>query len=380
MSSRVTRRMRGAALVLALAAFVLITKTSAQQDLADEIVRTLEPPRDPLPPESASAGVRKFSFIAYGDTRGARDGEVIHPDHAKLVDQMLAEMKKEATNGFPVKFVVQSGDGVLRGRVGRMWNVSFLPIIQRLITEGDVPYYFAVGNHDAGTGSRVDREKGLKNSGDAMKKLWPPEGSPRRLNGYATYAFGYGNLFVIVLDSNIPDDGVQYAWVQHQLEALDRNRFPIVAAVYHHPEMSSGPHGGLTLEPQAAGIRRLYLPLFRKYHVRMTLTGHEHFLEHWIEHYQDGRNTYRMDHIVEGGGGAPTYVFNATPDARLFEDMAKPQKVTVTPLVQPGPKPEDNPHSFMIVEVDGERIWVRVVAEGDVPYSPYGRDRIELTD
>ena len=48
--------------------------------LAQEVVTTPEPartivaPRVPLPSEAATAGVTKFSFIAYGDTRGRHDG------------------------------------------------------------------------------------------------------------------------------------------------------------------------------------------------------------------------------------------------------------------------------------------------------------------
>jgi hypothetical protein len=42
-----------------------------------------------------------------------------------------------------------------------------------------------------------------------MAKLIPTEGSPRRLNGYPTYAVGYGNSFFIALDSNIADDALQ---------------------------------------------------------------------------------------------------------------------------------------------------------------------------
>ncbi len=372
------------ALVAAAVAASSVGRLAGQQTAPSavaDVVETLEPPAHPLPPEAASAGQTRFSFIAYGDTRGdgTTDGREVQPDHAKLVEGMLAAMKREAANGFPVKFVVQSGDAVVQGRLPRMWNVSFIPIIKRLIGDGDVPYYFAVGNHDVG-GTPVDRELGLRNAERAMQKLWPPEGSPRRLDGYPTFAFGYGHVFVIALDSNIPEDGTQYAWVEHQLEGLDRTRFTQIVAVFHHPPISSGPHGGASLERQAAGIRRIYLPLFRKHHVRLTIAGHEHFFEHWVEHYRDGNDTYRMDHIVEGGGGAPTYVFNATPDAGLFEAMAAPQHVEVKPLAQPGWTVADNPHSFVILEFDGDRIWLRVVAEGGAPYAPYGTDRIELSE
>ena len=52
------------------------------------------------------------------------------------------------------------------------------------------------------------RALGLHNTLTAMSKLIPPEGSPRRLSGYPTYAFGYGNAFFIALDSNIASDAI----------------------------------------------------------------------------------------------------------------------------------------------------------------------------
>ena len=57
----------------------------------------------------------------------------------------------------------------------------------------------------------------MRNATASMAKLWPAEGSPRRLSGYPTYAFGYGNTFVITLDSNIAADPTQLAWVTSQL-------------------------------------------------------------------------------------------------------------------------------------------------------------------
>jgi hypothetical protein len=52
-------------------------------------VRAIEAPDRPLPAEVASAGVTRFSFIAYGDTRGQADGRELAADHGRVVDAML---------------------------------------------------------------------------------------------------------------------------------------------------------------------------------------------------------------------------------------------------------------------------------------------------
>src|ERR1700742_3285416 len=61
----------------------------------DERVTAISPPSDPLPAEDRSAGVTKFSFLAYGDTRGPHDGTTIQFEHSLVVESMLASIKKQ---------------------------------------------------------------------------------------------------------------------------------------------------------------------------------------------------------------------------------------------------------------------------------------------
>jgi hypothetical protein len=366
-------------------------------------VRPIEPPAAPLPAEGASAAVTRFSFIAYGDTRSSGvpdvpgDGDVLHPEHGKIVDRMIARTTELASTPFPVRFVLQSGDAVLRGPTAAMWNVSFSPIIERLTKGANLPYFFAVGNHDV-TGmppGDPGRALGLHNTLTAMSKLIPPEGSPRRLSGYATYAFGYGNAFFIALDSNIASDAIQFAWVTDQLDRLDRSRYRHVIAFFHHPPFSSGPHGGASaaplpgtgqkapdrLEPQTVAIRTMYVPLFRAHHVAMIVAGHDHLYDHWVEHYVDKGVTYRMDSLVTGGGGAPIYPYVGEPDLRAYVAANAAQAVRVDHLVKPGSTPDENPHHFVVVQVDGDRLSLEVVGTGPTPYAPYnGSAKIVLSD
>lgn len=343
-------------------------------------VRAIEPPKTPLPAEADSAKITRFSFIAYGDTRGANDGLQIHREHQALIEAMIAKAKALASTPFPIRFVVQSGDAVLNGRDGNMWNISFVPVIEQLTRDADIPYFFSVGNHDVTTLPLGDpqRARGLKNSLDAMAKLMPAEGSPRRLNGYFTYAFGFGNAFFIMLDSNVASDQTQLAWVTRQLEGLDRGRYHHVFAVFHHPPFSSGPHGGDLIEPQTEAIRALYMPLFRKHHVRATFTGHDHFLDHWVERYEDGGKPYRMDDVLSGGGGAPTYTYKGEPNLKAYLDNGSAQRVQVQHLIRPGATAAENPNHFIVVQVDGDKLSLEVIGVGPNPYRPYGKDRLDL--
>ena len=386
--------------VVVLAAWLSIDGAAQQPAIPLLVqVRPIAPPAAVLPAEADSASVTKFSFIAYGDTRGLRDGTALQPDHSVVVDGMLARITALATTPFPIRFVLQSGDAVLNGTAGTQWNVSFSPIIERLTRDGNVPYFLAAGNHDVTNGPAGDplRALGLHNTLAAMSKLIPPEGSPRRLNGYATYAFGFGNLLAIAIDSNVASDPIQLAWVTDQLDQLDRSRYRHVIAFFHHPLFSSGPHGGVSPDPiatatptvpvsdnaerQTLAMRSLYVPLFRQHHVRMTITGHDHLYDHFVERYTDAGVSHRRDDLVTGGGGAPLYTYRGEPDMQDYLSQGADHNVRVQHVMKPGATTAENPHHFVVVHVDGDRLSLEVFAAGAVAYTPYGGEsRFDLGD
>jgi 3',5'-cyclic AMP phosphodiesterase CpdA len=345
-------------------------------------VRAIAPPRTPLPSEAASAGVTRFSFIAYGDTRGLLDGQELQYDHRIVVQTMLRTVAALANGPDPVRFVVWSGDAVADGRVAQQWDASFVDVVSRLTRDGGLSFFPAPGNHDVAHTSSLSapgRLAGLPNYYAAFRNLIPPEGSPRRLNGYPTFAVGYGNTFVILWDSNIADDSTQYNWIKNQLEKLDKRRFVNIVAAAHHPAYSSGPHGGPIVEPQSAAIRQQYMPLFRKHHVRLLLAGHEHLFEHWVERYEDAGKPYRLDYIVSGGGGAPLYSYQGEPALRDYVQAGASEKLRVEHLAKPGLTAGENPHHFVVVHVDGDRIRVDVVGtDFGQAFAPYRSRTVDL--
>jgi hypothetical protein len=348
--------------------------------VADSVI-AINPPATPLPAEAASAGVTKFSFIAYGDTRGPRDATQPGPNHQIVVDAMLAKIKELSAGPDPVRFVLHSGDAVLEGRNATMLNVGFVPLINRITGEGGVPFFQSAGNHDvtdATTVGTARRDSGLTNFLRTNARLLPPKGSPRRLDGYPTYAFGFGNTFVLAFDSNIPDDSVQFAWVKAQLNGLDRRRYQNIVVFTHVPPFSSGPH---QRERQAPILRERYMPLFRQQHVRVLLAGHEHFYEHWIERYRDQSGVHRLDEIVSAGGGAPHYVYTGEPDLSAYLASNARDSVTLEHIVKPLAPAAANPFHFLVVHVDGARITVDVVSvEPSKPFAPYPGLSVVLAD
>lgn len=376
------------AYAIAFAALLLPQTARAQAtQRADStgVVAAILPPRAPLPAEAASAAVTRFSFIAYGDTRGRRDGINEQYEHSLVVESMLRTIRSLANGRDPVRFVLQSGDAVVNGRDPRQWNVSFIGLINRITTEGGVPYFLAPGNHDVtGSANLADagRKVGLENYLRAVAQLIPPDRTARRLDGYPTYAFGYGNTFIIAFDSNIAEDSTQYAWVESQLGSLDRKRYTHVIAFFHHPVFTSGPHGAAIVERATAALRVRYMPLFRKHNVGLLLTGHDHLFDHWVERYRDATGKWRrIDQIVSGGGGAPLYSYQGEPDLRAYVASGAADSVRVQHLARPGMQPGDNPYHYIVVHVDGARVWLEVIGvDWGRNFQPYRSERAELTD
>jgi hypothetical protein len=348
-------------------------RTEAQE--ADHVT-PITPPSTPLPSEAESKGITKYSFIVYGDTRGRRDGTALQYEHSLVVDSMLAQIKKLKDTQFPVRFVLQSGDAVQNGRETRQWNVSFVPLINRLTTEGGVPYFLVPGNHEGTTSP-----EGLRNYLDAVSALLPPDGSPRRLAGTATFAFGYGNTFVIGLDANIPGDEKQYQWIKGQLEGLDSSRYVNIIVFCHQAPFSSGPHGGAHVEEETKTLREKYMPLFHTHHERAIFSGHEHLFEHWVEHYTDATGTHRMDLVVSGGGGAPIYPYTGEPDLGDYLKANESVKASLQHVVKPGNQDSPTPYHYVIVRVDGDKLHLQVVGiDWGRSFAPFRSNETDLGD
>ncbi len=373
---------------LVLISFCLVTAAQTPQTqapLTDNVpVNAIKAPRNPLPSEEASANVTKFSFLVYGDTRGRRDGLEQQYEHSMVINAMVAQVKRLERSAYPVRFVLQSGDGVANGAMGRQWNVSYIDLINKLTQDGGVPYFLAPGNHDvtsAETHEAERRQPGLKNFYAANAELIPKEGSPRRLSGYPVFSFGYGNTFVIALDSNIAGDEKQLAWVKGQLEGLDRKRYTNIIVYAHHPTFSSGPHGGARTERQTQIIRDRYTPLFRKHHVKVFFAGHDHMFEHWVERYEDATGKHRLDHIISGGGGAPLYTYAGDPDVRPYIQAYAAEKVTLDRIAKPPYEPGGGAYHFVLVQVDGERLNMEVIGvDWGRDFRPYHTNKIDLSN
>jgi predicted MPP superfamily phosphohydrolase len=136
-----------------------------------------------------------------------------------------------------------------------------------------VPFHAVLGNHDLDYGGGIAQTNY----------------KPFNMGGHSYYSFVEGNGLVefFALDSNRMDK-TQLAWLDGALSA-SKARWKI--AFYHHPIYSSGEKHGSNNR-----LRALLEPLFVRYGVAATFSGHDHV-------YERIKPQQGIQHFVSGAGG-----------------------------------------------------------------------------
>jgi 3',5'-cyclic AMP phosphodiesterase CpdA len=215
----------------------------------------------------ATAELPSNAIIVYGDSRS---GHSIH----KAIVRTIIKTEPSA--------VFHTGDLVYDGSSSAEW-ATFNSITSELVES--TPFYPALGNHDLPQNHDLPPQLFLDNFDLPNNERW--------------YTVEVDGLHFIILDSNtdLVEGSEQYEWLENELlQVADE----FAAVVFHHPLLSTGPHGDeLDLGP-------ILVPLFEEYDVELVLNGHDHDYE---RSFKDG-----VYYLVVGGGGAPLYQQEGSSD------------------------------------------------------------------
>ncbi|MBU0982706.1 MAG: metallophosphoesterase, partial [candidate division Zixibacteria bacterium] len=194
-------------------------------------------------------------LAVYGDTRTG------HTPHNQIVQQIRAVHPAA---------VFHTGDLVNDGTQAEDW-ATFGDITEPLIAESE--YYPSLGNHEQQSQLYFDHFELPGN------EQW--------------YAVERNRIHFVVLNSCVAlgIGSEQYLWLEQDLSSI-ADPILFVAAVFHHPPYSTGPH----VEDEKH-LRESIVPLFRQYGVDIVFNGHDH---HYERSVSDG-----IHYIIAGGGGAP---------------------------------------------------------------------------
>ncbi len=218
---------------------------------------------------TAPEGFRGFRFAVYGDTRSQPQ------EHAKVAAAVLRASPR---------FVLHTGDLVAVGTDYAQWGEQFFTPAAPLMAR--IPVFPCLGNHERNASWYYDFFS-LPAGGGEREEEW--------------YSFDFGNAHFTVLDTETKfgPGSAQYAWLEQDL-ASARQEWKFV--MFHRPVCSSGAHGG----QENPALGQYLAPLFEKYDVDVVFNGHDHIYE---RSYRNG-----VYYIVAGGGGAPLYEVDQTPN------------------------------------------------------------------
>jgi predicted phosphodiesterase len=172
------------------------------------------------------------------------------------------------------------GDLCLNSSYSMFKAQFFMPSELNLISR--VPFFNTVGNH----------EKWSPNTQAFTQAPTSASGTQ------AYYSFDYGDMHVLVLNNEIPDDATspQYQFARTDLSTTKRAWKVVIC---HRPAYCAGGHG------DDKDMKIMSETIFEPNHVDVVLSGHSHFFQHNLVN--------GIHHMVLGSAGAPLYDLGTAP-------------------------------------------------------------------
>ncbi|CCH55309.1 Iron/zinc purple acid phosphatase-like protein [Fibrisoma limi BUZ 3] len=171
----------------------------------------------------------------------------------------------------------------------------------------NMPFWATPGNHDYG--GQIESQDIPYFRICSMPKRGEAGGIPSGSESY--YAFDYGNVHFVSLDSYGKMDGGQrlYDTTSRQVDWLKRdlaaNKQPWTIVFFHHPPYTKGSHDSDT-EELLVKLRQNLLPILERYNVDLVLGGHSHVYErtHPIVGHYGLADTFDPKYIVAASNSA----------------------------------------------------------------------------
>jgi predicted phosphodiesterase len=199
---------------------------------------------------------------------------------------------------FPFTFAIMMGDNLYGAEKASDYEEKFERPYKALL-DTNVEFYASLGNHD-----------------ETNQRLY----KPFNMDGERYYTFKKGHVRFFALDSNYFDQK-QAAWLEKALADAGEDW---KICFFHHPIYSSGGRHGSEID-----LRAQLEPILIEHGVQVVFAGHEHF-------YERLKPQKGIHYFVNGGG------------AKLRRGDIRKTAMTA--------KGFDSDRSFMLVEVDGDRL------------------------
>lgn len=207
---------------------------------------------------------------------------------------------KAWTSSRPADFMLMLGDNAYTDGTDAQYQSAVFdtyPVILR-----QTPLWPTLGNHD---GHSADSGTQSGPYYEIFDLPTAAEAGGLASGTEAYYAFDYGNIHFVVLDSYDSDrspGGNMLQWLEGDLALNDK---PWLIAFFHHPPYTKGSHDSDT-EGRLIDMRQYALPVLEAWGVDLVMTGHSHSYERSYlldGHYGDSSTLDTVANVLDLGDG-----------------------------------------------------------------------------
>jgi MYXO-CTERM domain-containing protein len=305
-------------------------------------------PGDPLdhfrtaPPRGSA---RPFRMWIVGDsgTGGTRQGNVR--------DAMTG-----ALGGRPLDLFLHMGDMAYSSGTTSEFDSRFFGMYASVLR--NVPCWPTMGNHEGGS-SDSGTESGPYYDAYVLPTNGAAGGMPSGTEAY--YAFDWGNVHFVVLDSHDSPrepSGAMLTWLDQDLAANDSTW---TIAFFHHPPYTDGTHDSDT-EGQLVDMRENANPILEAHGVDLVLAGHSHIYERsYLLRGAYDTPTTAAGHIVDPGDGRldGDGAYRSGADGTLYVVAGHGGASTGGSASHPVMYFSEVDHGSCLVDVDGDTLTIR---------------------
>lgn len=291
-------------------------------------------------------------------------GRAKHPGDAEAVKQGFIRYQQLQGGDAPA-MILLLGDNAYKEGSDNQWQRAVFDLYGSLLFQSAL--WPTIGNHEMGSGAIDIPGKGQYTGGgasisaDPNSYFNPLEKSPARMpyldifslpskaeaGGVASgteqyYAFDYGNLHVVSLDSQLSArDPVQRRAMRDWLITdLGSNQQDWTIVIFHHPPYTKGSHDSDTVPASRFGIdtpivdmRREFTEVFEDYGVDLVYSGHSHSYErsYYLRGHRGDAESFNPALNAElNSSGAPASGRNEQSYRQISAGSGKDDKVVYT--------------------------------------------------
>ena len=270
-------------------------------------------------------------------------------------------------NGGQPDLVLMLGDNAYLDGTDAEFQTKLFDIFPSTLRQ--VTLWPTFGNHDA-VSSTASTETGPYFDAFSLPRNGEAGGIASGTEAY--YAFDYGDIHFIVMDSQGSPrhlGGPMMSWLAADL-AANQSRFTI--AYWHHPPYSKGSHDSDT-SPAETTFRENALPILEAGGVDLVLSGHSHSYERSVllDGHYDTSDTLTSGMVLDPGDGDPAgdgaYMKNASSDepneGAVYLVLGSSAFVHPGPLDHPAMYTSQGVLGSVAVRTDGAALDVTLISD-----------------